>query len=72
MWREATLYPADSWDKTVYTNPVFGGYRDFGDTFRARRYLRELAAYYPEVGVSEEIIDVFLATDLTSVVNLRG
>jgi tetratricopeptide (TPR) repeat protein len=43
-----------------------------GDTFRARRYLRELAAYYPEVGVSEEIIDVFLATDLTSVVNLRG
>jgi len=43
-----------------------------GDTFRARRYLRELTAYYPEVGVSEEIIDVFLATDLTSVVNLRG
>jgi tetratricopeptide (TPR) repeat protein len=43
-----------------------------GDTFRARRYLRELTAYYPEAGVSEEIIDVFLATDLTSVVNLRG
>ena len=43
-----------------------------GDTFKARRYLRELTAYYPEVGISEEIIDVFLATDLTSVVNLRG
>jgi tetratricopeptide (TPR) repeat protein len=43
-----------------------------GDTFKARRYLRELTTYYPEVGVSEEIIDVFLATDLTSVVNLRG
>jgi tetratricopeptide (TPR) repeat protein len=43
-----------------------------GDTFRARRYLRELTAYYPEVGISEELIDVFLATDLTSVVNLRG
>ena len=43
-----------------------------GDTFKARRYLRELTAYYPEVGVNEEIIDVFLATDLTSVVNLRG
>ena len=43
-----------------------------GDTFGARRYLRELTAYYPEAGVSEEIIDVFLATDLTSVVNLRG
>jgi len=43
-----------------------------GDTFRARRYLRELTTYYPEVGINEEIIDVFLATDLTSVVNLRG
>jgi tetratricopeptide (TPR) repeat protein len=43
-----------------------------GDTFRARRYLHELTAYYPEAGVSEEIIDIFLATDLTSVVNLRG
>ena len=43
-----------------------------GDTFGARRYLHELTAYYPEAGVSEEIIEVFLATDLTSVVNLRG
>jgi tetratricopeptide (TPR) repeat protein len=43
-----------------------------GDTFGARRYLRELTAYYPEAGISEEIIDVFLATDLTTVVNLRG
>jgi tetratricopeptide (TPR) repeat protein len=43
-----------------------------GDTFRARRRLRELAGYYPEVALSEEIIDVFLATDMTSVVNLRG
>ncbi len=36
MWREATLYPAGDWEKRVYTNPVFGGYRDFEDTFRAR------------------------------------
>jgi tetratricopeptide (TPR) repeat protein len=43
-----------------------------GDTFRARRYLRELIAHYPEVGVSDEIVDVFLSTDLTTVVNLRG
>jgi len=43
-----------------------------GDTFRARRFLRDLAAYYPEVALSEEIIDVFLTTDLTTVVNLRG
>jgi tetratricopeptide (TPR) repeat protein len=43
-----------------------------GNTFAARRYLHELTAYYPEAGVSEELIDVFLATDLTTVVNLRG
>jgi len=36
MWREVTLYPADSLEKSVYTNPVFGGYRDFDDTFRER------------------------------------
>lgn len=36
MWREATLYPAGDGTKLVYTNPVFGGYRDFNDTFRAR------------------------------------
>lgn len=36
MWREATLYPAGDSTKSVYTNPVFGGYRDFNDTFRER------------------------------------
>jgi predicted dehydrogenase len=36
MWREATLYPANDQVKSVYTNPVFGGYRDFDDTFRER------------------------------------
>lgn len=36
MWREATLYPADTLEKQVYTNPVFGGYGGFDDTFRAR------------------------------------
>lgn len=36
MWREATLYPAETMVKSVYTNPVFGGYRDFDDTFRER------------------------------------
>jgi len=43
-----------------------------GDNFRARRYLRELTNFYPEIDMNEEIIDVFLATDLTNVVNLRG
>ena len=54
MWREVTLYPAGDPEKTVYTNPVFGGYRDFTDTFRARihRFLEQVAA-----GVSPEEID---------------
>jgi tetratricopeptide (TPR) repeat protein len=43
-----------------------------GDAFRARRRLRELASYFPEVSISEEVVDVLLATDMTSVVNLRG
>ncbi len=36
MWREATLYPAGDPIKQVYTNPVFGGYAGFDDTFRER------------------------------------
>jgi predicted dehydrogenase len=45
MFRELTLYPADSLEKTVYTNPVFGGMRDFEDTFRNRigRFLEQVA-----------------------------
>jgi predicted dehydrogenase len=45
MWREVILYPADSPEKTVYTNPVFGGFRDFEETFRERihRFLEEVA-----------------------------
>ncbi len=36
MWREATLFPAGDLEKRVVTNPVFGGFRDFDDTFRER------------------------------------
>lgn len=36
MYREVTLYPAGNPEKTVYTNPLFGGMRDFEDTFRDR------------------------------------
>ena len=36
MWREATLYPAQSLIKEQYTNPVFGGFEGFYDTFRDR------------------------------------
>ena len=36
MWREATLYPAGNPVKEVYTNPVFGGFEGFYDTFNDR------------------------------------
>jgi predicted dehydrogenase len=46
MWREATLYPAGNLEKRVFTNPVFGGFRDFEDTFRDRitSFVRQVAA----------------------------
>ncbi|MSS71898.1 MAG: Gfo/Idh/MocA family oxidoreductase [Candidatus Latescibacteria bacterium] len=45
MWRELTLYPAGNLEKTVYTNPVFGGVRDFNDTFinRIHRFLEQVS-----------------------------
>lgn len=54
MFREVTLYPAGNLEKTVYTNPVFGGMREFKDTFRNRihRFLEQLTE-----GVSPGEID---------------
>jgi predicted dehydrogenase len=54
MWREVTLYPAQDLVKTVYTNPVFGGYRGFDDTFRERihSFLQQLTD-----GVAPERVD---------------
>ena len=45
MWREVTLYPAGDLEKRVYTNPVFGGYTGFDDTFRERLhcFLQQIA-----------------------------
>jgi predicted dehydrogenase len=44
MFRELTLYPAGNSEKTVYSNPLFGGMRDFGDTFTNRigRFVEQL------------------------------
>jgi len=46
MWREATLFPADDLVKLVYTNPVFGGFTGFYDTFadRITSYVNQLLA----------------------------
>jgi predicted dehydrogenase len=54
MYREVTLYPAGNPEKIVYTNPLFGGYRDFNDTFRNRIhiFLEQVSA-----GVAPDQID---------------
>lgn len=54
MYREVTLYPAGNLEKTVYTNPIFGGFRGFEDTFRDRihRFLEQVSE-----GVPPEEID---------------
>ncbi len=54
MWREATLYPAGDFVKKVYTNPVFGGFEGFYDTFddRIRTFVREVRD-----GVAPEAVD---------------
>jgi len=54
MFREVTLYPAGNPEKTVYTNPLFGGMRDFGDTFinRLGRFVEQV-----NYGVKPEDID---------------
>lgn len=54
MFQELTLYPAGDLEKTVYTNPIFGGMRDFTDTFinRIHRFLEQITE-----GVAPKDID---------------
>jgi predicted dehydrogenase len=54
MFRELTLYPAGNLAKTVYSNPLFGGMRDFTDTFinRIHRFLEQISE-----GVAPDDID---------------
>lgn len=54
MYRELTLYPAGCPEKTVYTNPLFGGMTSFEETFRNRitHFIDELNR-----GVAPEAID---------------
>ncbi len=54
MFREVTLYPAGDMVKLVYSNPIFGGMRDFEDTFinRIHRFLEQVTD-----GVAPEDID---------------
>jgi len=55
VFKQATLYPADSLEKIVYTEPsLFGGMRDFTDTFRDR--INTFVAQM-EAGVSPDKVD---------------
>jgi len=49
MWRELVLYPAGNFEKISYSNPLFGGMRDFEDTFRNRihKFLEQVTAKVP-------------------------
>lgn len=54
IFREATLYPAGNLEKTVFTNPIFGGMTCFEETFKNRihSFLEQVDAH-----VSPEQID---------------
>jgi predicted dehydrogenase len=54
MFQNVTLYPAGSLEKTVYTNPIFGGMYGFEDTFKDRihKFVAEVDA-----GVAPDKID---------------
>lgn len=49
MYREATLYPAGDPIKLAYANPIFGGMRDFEETFtnRIHTFLDEVSRGVP-------------------------
>jgi predicted dehydrogenase len=54
MWRELTLYPAGNLEKIVYTDPAFGGFHTFENTFadRIHVFLQQVTD-----GVAPEDID---------------
>ena len=54
MFQQVTLFPAGNLEKTVYTNPIFGGMYGFEDTFKDRihKFLEEVTA-----GVAPDQID---------------
>lgn len=63
MWRELTLYPAGNLEKTVYSDPAFGGFHNFENTFRDRihTFVQQITD-----GVSPDAIDGHAADALAS------
>jgi len=54
MWRELTLYPAGNLEKTVYSDPAFGGFHNFENTFKDR-----IHSFLQQVGdgIAPDLID---------------
>jgi predicted dehydrogenase len=59
MYREATLYLSGNLEKIVYTNPVFGGFRSFEDTFQDRihRFLEQVSTRVPPEEIDGSGVD---------------
>lgn len=63
MWRELTLYPAGNLQKTVYTDPAFGGFHTFENTFRDRihTFLRQITEGVPPDRIDGTAADALAA-----------
>ncbi len=63
MWRELTLYPAGNLEKTVYSDPSFGGFHNFDNTFRDRihTFLQQITDGVPPDGIDAPAADALAA-----------
>lgn len=63
MWRELTLYPAGNLEKTVYSDPAFGGFHNFENTFRERieTFLRQVSEGVPPEAIDGHAADALAA-----------
>ena len=63
MWRELTLYPAGNLEKTVYTDPSFGGFHTFENTFKDRIgvFLQQITQGVPPAAIDAQAADALAA-----------
>jgi len=63
MWRELTLYPAGNLEKTVYSDPAFGGFHNFENTFRERihTFLRQVTDHVAPADIDGHAADALAA-----------
>jgi predicted dehydrogenase len=68
MWRELTLYPAGNLEKTVYSDPAFGGFHNFENTFRERihTFLQQITDGVPPEAIDGHAADALAAQKVLS------